>query len=264
MNPVTGSAGIEFRDVQVHFRHGDGRRIAALEGINLTIPRGQFVCIVGRSGGGKSTLVRTLAGLTLPTAGSVLVDGTTVSGPSATRAMVFQEDTVFPWLRVHDNVEFGLRAKGEPKASRSARASSWLAAVGLAEVGGAWPRELSGGMRKRVALATVFAAGAGILLMDEPFGALDFVTRATLHDVLLDLWEKTGNTIVFVTHDIEEALVLGDRILVVSDGRILDDLDCDLPRPRGEDERTSTRAVTLAKTIIRHLGLVEGRARASS
>jgi NitT/TauT family transport system ATP-binding protein len=255
LSKMTGTVGIEVRDVAVRFRHADGRQIAALQGVNLAIPKGQFVCIVGRSGGGKSTLVRALAGLISPTVGSVLVDGTAVTGPGAARAMVFQEDTVFPWLRVHDNVEFGLRAKGMPKASRAERARSWLAAVGLADVGGAWPKELSGGMRKRVALATVFATGAGILLMDEPFGALDFVTRATLHDVLLDLWHRTGNTIVFVTHDIEEALVLGDRILVVSEGRILDDLACDLPRPRGEDERTSPRAVTLTKTIIRHLGL---------
>jgi NitT/TauT family transport system ATP-binding protein len=246
---------IAIEGVKVNFRHGDGRSITALQRINLTIAKGQFVCIVGRSGGGKSTLVRVLAGLTQPTAGRVVIDGKTISGPSSQRAMVFQEDTVFPWLSVLDNVEFGLRERGIAAAERSRQAKSWLSAVGLGEVGGSWPRELSGGMRKRVALATVFATGAEILLMDEPFGALDFVTRATLHNVLLALWEKTGNTIVFVTHDIDEALVLGDRILVVSNGQVLDDLACDLPRPRGEDERTSTRAVTIAKTIIRHLGI---------
>ncbi|GLK84379.1 ATP-binding cassette domain-containing protein [Ancylobacter defluvii] len=134
-----------------------------------------------------------------------------------------------------------------------------MEAVGLAEASGSWPRELSGGMRKRVALAIVFATGASILMMDEPFGALDFVTRATLQGVLLDLWRRTGITIVFVTHDIEEALVLGDRILVVSDGRILDDIACDLPRPRprprGEDERVSPHAVAITKAIIGQLGL---------
>jgi NitT/TauT family transport system ATP-binding protein len=255
---MTNLAGIEFNDLSVHFRSADGGRFRALQNISLVIPSGQFVCIVGRSGGGKSTLVRALAGLIQPSSGGILVDGIPVSGPSEDRAMVFQEDTVFPWLRVRDNVAFGLKAKGLAKAECAQRARSWLAAVGLAEVGGSWPRELSGGMRKRVALATVFATGARILLMDEPFGALDFVTRATLHGVLLDLWRKTRNTIVFVTHDIEEALVLGDRILVVSSGRVLDDLTCDLPRPRVEDVRTSARAVSLTKTIIHHLGILDG------
>ncbi len=246
---------IEIADVRVEFRHADGRAISALKGIDLSIPKGEFVCIVGRSGGGKSTLVRVLAGLTQPTTGRVTIDGKAIDGPSSERAMVFQEDTVFPWLRVLDNVEFGLRERGVAPAERSRQATTWLTAVGLGEVGGSWPRELSGGMRKRVALATVFATGADILLMDEPFGALDFVTRATLHNVLLALWRKARNTIVFVTHDIDEALVLADRILVVSNGQVLDDLVCDLPRPRGEDERTSPRAVAITKTIIRHLGI---------
>jgi NitT/TauT family transport system ATP-binding protein len=258
---MSGFSGIEVDNVSARFRHADGREVAALQGVDLKIPKGQFVCIVGRSGGGKSTLVRLIAGLARPTAGSIRVDGTPVTGPGVERAMVFQEDTVFPWMRVRDNVEFGLGAQGLGKAERAERARSWLAAVGLGEVGGSWPRELSGGMRKRVALATVFATGAGILLMDEPFGALDFVTRAILCDVLLDLWKRSGNTIVFVTHDIEEALVLGDRILVVSNGRILDDIACDLPRPRLEDERTSPRAVEITKTIIRHLGLAAAPAR---
>jgi NitT/TauT family transport system ATP-binding protein len=256
---MTGVPSIEFKDVHVRFHHADGRQIDALQEINLSIPRGQFVCIVGKSGGGKSTLVRVLAGLMRPSSGAVFVDGETVTGPSQHRAMVFQEDTVFPWLRVQDNVEFGLRARRLPRLDRESRALSWLRAVGLTEAAGSWPRELSGGMRKRVALATVFATGAGILMMDEPFGALDFVTRATLQGVLLEMWSRTGNTIVFVTHDIEEALVLGDRILVVSEGRILDDIVCDLPRPRLEDERTSARAVAITKTIIRHLGLAGGK-----
>jgi NitT/TauT family transport system ATP-binding protein len=169
--------------------------------------------------------------------------------------MVFQEDTVFPWLRVQENVEFGLKAKGLAAAERASRARSWLQAVQLDDAAGSWPRELSGGMRKRVALATVFATGARILLMDEPFGALDFVTRATLHDVLLDLWARSRTTILFVTHDIEEALILGDRILVVSDGRLLDDIPCTLPRPRREEERSSASAIAITKRIIGHLGL---------
>lgn len=246
---------IDFRQFSVEFDHEDGRRLVALRDIDLQIPAGEFVCIVGRSGGGKSTLVRALAGLIPPTSGALLVDGRPVEGPSADRAMVFQEDTVFPWLRVTDNVEFGLRNKALAKSERQRQGRSWLEAVGLAEFAGAWPRQLSGGMRKRVALATVFAVGASILIMDEPFGALDFVTRATLHGVVLDLWKRSGATIVFVTHDIEEALVLGDRILVVSGGRIQDDMRCNLPRPRDEDVLGSTEALRLRKTIITHLGL---------
>jgi NitT/TauT family transport system ATP-binding protein len=258
---MSAASGIRFNDVRVEFRHADGRLASALGGVDLHIARGAFVCIVGKSGGGKSTLLRVLAGLAKPTSGTVFVDGDLVTGPSVQRAMVFQEDTVFPWLSVQDNVEFGLRSKGLPKKDRAARALVWLRAVGLGEVAGSWPKELSGGMRKRVALASVFATGASILIMDEPFGALDFVTRATLHDVLLALWRQNGNTIVFVTHDIEEALVLGDRILVVSDGRVLDDIPCDLPRPRLEDERTSARAVAITKSIVKHLGLAGEGAR---
>lgn len=251
-------ADIIFDKFRVEFDRGDGRRLIALRDIDLQIGAGEFVCIVGRSGGGKSTLVRALAGLIPPTSGALRVAGAPVEGASADRAMVFQEDTVFPWLRVGDNVEFGLRNKTLPRPERQRQARSWLEAVGLSEFAGAWPRQLSGGMRKRVALATVFAVGASILIMDEPFGALDFVTRATLHGVVLDLWRRSGATIVFVTHDIEEALVLGDRILVVSNGQIQDDMRCDLPRPRNEDILGSAAALRLRKTIIAHLGLANG------
>jgi NitT/TauT family transport system ATP-binding protein len=237
------------------FRHASGRNIEALRGIDLDVPAGQFVCIVGRSGGGKSTLVRAIAGLNHLTKGSIIIDGRKVTGPSANRGMVFQEDTVFPWLRVETNVEFGLRAQGKTRLERERIAGQWLRAVGLEAFSESWPRELSGGMRKRVALATVFAAGADLLLMDEPFGALDYVTRLSLHEVLLELWRQTRRTIIFVTHDIEEALVLGDRILVVGDGRLIDDLPVELPRPRSEEVRASSHAVDLTKTIIRHLGI---------
>jgi NitT/TauT family transport system ATP-binding protein len=247
------AAQIEFRDFGVEFTPADGRRIQALQSVDLVIPKGQFVCIVGRSGGGKSTLVRALAGLVPASAGALTVEGAPVAGPGEDRVMVFQEDTVFPWLRVLDNVEFGLRNKGMTRSARRELARCWLAAVGLSGVEKSWPKELSGGMRKRVALATVFATGAGILIMDEPFGALDFVTRAVLQNVLLGLWNGSGATIVFVTHDIDEALALGDRILVVSDGRLRDDLVCDLPRPRVEEVRSSPAALEITKTIIRHL-----------
>lgn len=250
---MTTGRRIEYRGFGVAFDAAGGRRVQALQGVDLIIPQGQFVCVVGRSGGGKSTLVRALAGLVPATAGALTVDDAPVSGPGADRVMVFQEDTVFPWLRVLDNVEFGLRNKGMSHDARRQLARRWLSAVGLAGVERAWPKELSGGMRKRVALATAFATGAGILIMDEPFGALDFVTRATLQAVLLALWREAGSTIVFVTHDIDEALVLGDRILVVSEGRLRDDLACGLARPRNADVRSSPAAVEITKTIVRRL-----------
>ena len=169
--------------------------------------------------------------------------------------MVFQDDTVFPWMRVRANVEFGLKAKGMAADERGQLADRWLEQVGLDEFADSWPRELSGGMRKRVALATVFATGADILLMDEPFGSLDYVTRLSLHGLLLDLWRRTGHTIVFVTHDVEEALILADRILVMKDGGVADDIPVRLARPRDEEVRALPEAVEIIRTIIHHLGL---------
>jgi NitT/TauT family transport system ATP-binding protein len=248
---------VALRGVSCRFTHAGGAEIHALRGIDLEIPTGQFVCIVGKSGGGKSTLVRAVAGLTPLACGGISVDGRVVTGPGPDRAMVFQEDTVFPWMRVAANVEFGLKAQGLPAAERQRRVREWLLSVGLGQYAASWPKELSGGMRKRVALATVFATGAPVLIMDEPFGALDYVTRLALHQVLLGLWQKTGCTIIFVTHDIEEALVLGDRILVVRNGEIADDMAVNLPRPRREEERASPQAVFLSKRIVELLTSAE-------
>jgi NitT/TauT family transport system ATP-binding protein len=255
MSAAEGSGSIRVRNAWCIFKHASGQRVEALRGVDLEIPGGQFVCLVGRSGHGKSTLLRALAGLNRLTDGEIIVDGRPVYGPSAERGMVFQEDTVFPWMRVQDNVEFGLRSQRRAAAERRARALEWLAAVGLADFVRSWPKELSGGMRKRVAVATVFAGGARYLLMDEPFGALDYVTRLSLHRLLLDLWARTRRTIVFVTHDIEEALILADRILVMKEGRLVEDIAVGLARPRDEEQRASDRAVAITKTIMRHLGL---------
>jgi NitT/TauT family transport system ATP-binding protein len=200
-------------------------------------------------------LLRALGGLNALTRGEVFVDGSPVRAPSPERGMVFQDETVFPWMRVRANVEFGVRAQGVPAAERARIARDWLHWVDLLDFADSWPRELSGGMRRRVALATVFAGGAPILLMDEPFGALDYVTRLSLHRLLLNLWRNTGRTIVFVTHDIEEALILADRILVIMDGRVVNDLPVALPRPRDEEVRARPAAVGLVKAIMHHLGL---------
>ena len=237
------------------FEHVSGRRVEALRDVSLEIPPGQFVCLVGRSGHGKSTLLRALGGLNTLSAGEIHVGEDKVTGPSAERSMVFQDDTVFPWMRVRDNVEFGLKAQGLGAAERRRIAEEWLQRVDLLDFADSWPKELSGGMRKRVALATVFATGADILLMDEPFGSLDYVTRLILHGLLLDLWQRTGRTIVFVTHDVEEALILADRVLVMRDGGIVDDLAVRLERPRDEEVRAHPEAVRIIKSIVHHLGL---------
>ena len=218
------------------FRRADRQMVTALDDVSFRIGRGQFVCLVGPSGCGKSTLLKLIAGLMLPSAGTLEVEGRSVVQPDPERGMVFQQDSVFPWMRVIDNVEYGLKCRGVSKAERRASAKLYLKRVGLSHVAKAWPRELSGGMLKRVAVATVFANGANVLLLDEPFGAVDYVTKRNLHDVLLALWSEAGSserrTVLFVTHDVDEALILSDRILVMHSGRIVDDLTVDAPRPR--------------------------------
>ncbi|MEZ5935638.1 MAG: ABC transporter ATP-binding protein [Alphaproteobacteria bacterium] len=252
---MTDKPLISIESADCVFQHVSGRTVKALDRVDLKIREGDFVCLLGRSGHGKSTLLRSLAGLNALTGGVILVENTPISGPGPDRGMVFQEDTVFPWLSVYDNVAFGLRAQGRPKAEIDGTVQEWLEAVGLSDFAGSWPKELSGGMRKRVAIASVFAGGAPILLMDEPFGALDYVTRMDLQQFLIELWQRTSRTIVFVTHDIEEALVLAERILVMRQGRIVDDIQVDLPRPRDEEVRATPRAVEITKTVIGHLGL---------
>ncbi|WP_214321501.1 ABC transporter ATP-binding protein [Nonomuraea sediminis] len=182
--------------------------------LDLTVAPGEFLVVVGASGSGKSTLLRGLAGL-LPYSGRILADGAPLAGPSAARAMVFQEDGLLPWRSVRRNVELPLRLRGESRASRRARAEEWIRRVGLAGFEDRLPRELSGGMRQRVQLARTLVAEPGAVLMDEPFGALDVQTRAEMQRLLRDVLRTTGATVVFVTHDVDEALLLGDRIVVL-------------------------------------------------
>jgi NitT/TauT family transport system ATP-binding protein len=236
--------------------------VEALRGATIAGPAGQLVCILGRSGHGKTTLLRVLAGLQPATSGTVHIYGKVVKGPGSDRPLVFQQDTVFPWMHVRANVEFGMKVQGVPKQERKQRSDRWLREVGLEAFAESWPRELSGGMRKRVALAAVMACGADVLLMDEPFGSLDYFTRRGLHDVLLDLWSETRKTVFFVTHDIEEALILADRVLVMNEGRLVEDLLVQLPRPRDEEARATPQAVELTRTILRSLGLDSSGARA--
>jgi NitT/TauT family transport system ATP-binding protein len=212
----------------------DGRRMVALQDIDLEIPRGQFVCLLGPSGCGKSTLLNAIAGFAPPTSGRVLADGVPVTGPGPERGMVFQEYALFPWMTVEQNVAFGLEIKGMARAQIAERVGGLLKLLSLEDFAKRYPKDLSGGMRQRVAIARVLALDSPILLMDEPFGALDALTRRNLQDELLRLWAELKKTVIFVTHSIEEAIYLADRIVVMTyrPGTIKRDMLVDLPRLR--------------------------------
>ncbi len=219
----------------VHKRFpGRDRELVALAGIDLEIAPGQLVCLLGPSGCGKSTLLDAVAGFTLPSAGEIRVEGDVVTGPGPQRGMVFQEYALFPWMTVAANVAFGLRLKRLPRPTIEARVNELLDLLGLIEFRERFPKDLSGGMRQRVALARVLAIDSPILLMDEPFAALDALTRRNLQDELLRLQSRLHKTILFVTHSIEEAIYLADRVLVMTSrpGTIKRDQPISLPRPR--------------------------------
>jgi NitT/TauT family transport system ATP-binding protein len=220
-----------------------GRRVEAIGDLTFTVPEGQFACVVGPSGCGKTTLLRVMAGLLPPTSGDVQVQGRRVTAPPPGLAVVFQEygRSLFPWLRVRDNVELPLRAQRIARARRRELADEALAAVGLADAGSAYPWQLSGGMQQRVAIARAIAYQPRVLLMDEPFAAVDAQTRADLEDLIRSVWQRLGVTLLFVTHDIDEAVYLGQRVIMLSAAptRVADDLDIDLPADR---DQLTTRA----------------------
>ena len=211
-----------------------GRSIIALKDINLQTYRREFLCVVGPSGCGKSTLVRILAGLERHSAGEVLLQGQAVTGPGRDRGMVFQGYTLFPWLTVKRNVMFGLEINGYGKLEAEREALQWLDLIGLDKFADAYPQQLSGGMKQRVAIVRALANQPRILLMDEPFGALDAQTRARMQAHLLEIWRKIDITIVFITHDLDEAIYLADRILVLSahPGEVQELIEVPVPRPR--------------------------------
>ena len=213
---------------------GKNEPVEALRGIDFTCDAGDFVCLLGRSGCGKSTLLQMMAGLEPPTAGQIAVAGRELHGPSPDAAIVFQDHGLFPWMTVQKNVEFNMKARGTPAAERRRIAAHFMAMTSLTGFEGRYPHELSGGMRQRVGIARALTTDPKALLMDEPFGALDAQTRGNLQDELLQIWEKQRTTVLFVTHSIDEALLLADRILVFSPrpGRIAADIKVDLPRPR--------------------------------
>lgn len=230
-------SAIELSHVRFFYQN-HGQNYQALENVNVTIPEGEFVCILGRSGCGKTTLLRLIAGLQLPQYGEVCMGGTPVCGPNIDRAVVFQNYTLFPWMTARKNVQFGIQQahKEMSKAAVQKMAVEYLDLVGMLESADRYPFQLSGGMQQRVAIARALAMDTDILLLDEPFGALDARNRRELQNLLEQLWSKAEKrkTVIFVTHDIEEAALLADRILYMTPGRIAADICVNLPRPRKE------------------------------
>jgi NitT/TauT family transport system ATP-binding protein len=224
---------IDIVGVNKVFNAGE-RAVVALKDINLHIPQGQFVCLLGPSGCGKSTLLNAVAGFAPPSSGTITADGKLVTGPGPERGMVFQEYALFPWMTVEKNIAFGLEIQGMAKADIARRVDALLAMLSLGDFRARFPKDLSGGMRQRVAIARVLALDSPIMLMDEPFGALDALTRRNLQDELLRIWAELKKTIIFVTHSIEEAIYLADRIVVMTyrPGTVKRDILVELPRLR--------------------------------
>lgn len=247
---------------QLSIRLGQGREaFEAVQRLDFAIEPGEFVCILGPSGCGKSTLLGALAGHLQLSGGSLLVDGNDVAGPSPQRGMVFQHHTLLPWRSVLDNVAFGLKMQGVGKTQRREQALEMLRLVGLQDFAQRWPNQLSGGMQQRAEIARVLINRPRLLLMDEPFGALDAQTRARMQELLLDIWTRIRTTVVFVTHDIDEALFLADRILVMSPrpGRFIEDLRLEFPRPRNASLLTSPGFTHLKRHCLELLRHEDGR-----
>ncbi len=222
---------LEVNQLQKQFQTQRGS-LTALEDINLHVEEGEFVCVVGASGSGKSTLLRLIAGLEIPTKGEILVDGVRVTGPGADRGMVFQSYTLYPWMSVLENIEFGLKLQGVPQSQYRQQATYYLEVVGLSKFAFSLPKELSGGMKQRVAIARALASQPKILLMDEPFGALDVQTKEVMQEFLLDIWSTTKTSILMITHDVEEAIFLSQRIYVLSShpGTVKQEIQIKLPK----------------------------------
>ena len=224
-----------------------GAHVAAVQDVSLEVKQGEFVSIVGRSGCGKTTLLNMIAGFIPVTGGEILLDGRAIDGPGPDRGVVFQSFALFPWKTVLQNVAFGPRMRGLPDAECERIAREYLALVGLAEVAGRYPAELSGGMQQRVGVVRALANDPDVLLMDEPFASVDAQTRMTLQEELTRIWLERRPTIVFVTHDVEEAVFLANRVVVLSKGRVLKELDVPLARPRTWDrliENTQFKALS--------------------
>jgi NitT/TauT family transport system ATP-binding protein len=235
---------VSLDEISLCYKSKNSKQLLALDQISLSVHPGEFVCIVGPSGCGKSTLLHLIAGLHKQTAGRVLVDNKEVDGPGTDRILIFQELGLFPWLTVGQNVEFGMKMQGIAKAEREEKTRYYLKLVHLAQFQDSYTHQLSGGMRQRVALARALASEPDVLLMDEPFAALDAQTRDLLHDELERIWAETGRTIIFVTHNVREAVRLGDRVALLTfrPGRVKREFLIDLPRPRHLEDVDVARA----------------------
>jgi NitT/TauT family transport system ATP-binding protein len=245
-------ARLRIDDVTLRFAPKGAMPVTALDGISLDVADQEFAVIVGPSGCGKSSLLRLVAGLIEPSEGSITLDGTAVTGPGRDRGMVFQSYTLFPWLNVRDNIEFGLKIAGVAPAERARVAAHFISEVGLEGFEAAYPKHLSGGMMQRVALARALANDPAILLMDEPFGSLDSQTRSLMQELLLTVWEHTHKTVLFITHDIDEAILLGDRVHVMTarPGRIKERIEIGIGRPRSVDTLTSPDFTAIKRRIM--------------
>lgn len=244
---------ISFQNVTKTFTIAGLTAFQALQGLNLDIADGEFITVVGPSGCGKSTAMNIAAGLTAPSSGQVLVDNVPVKGPGPERGVIFQQYALFPWLTVRQNVEFGLEIANHPKAERRRIADHFIDLVGLTQFADSLPKTLSGGMKQRCAIARAYAVNPKILLMDEPFGALDALTRVQLQDQLLDTWTKERRTVMFITHDVDEAVYLASRVVVMAarPGRLHKIVPVDLPYPRTEDMRLSPEFSALRNEVWR-------------
>jgi NitT/TauT family transport system ATP-binding protein len=245
---------LDVRNLRKSYEGGDNAR-TIFNDVSLSIHRREFICVVGSSGCGKSTLARIVAGLDDASGGEVLLDGIPVTGPGPDRGMVFQGYTLFPWLTVKRNVMFGLKMAGQSDSIAEAEARQWLDMVGLSKFEDSYPHELSGGMKQRVAIARALANKPRILLMDEPFAALDAQTRAQMQNYLLQIWKKVDITILFITHDLEEAAFLADRILVMgaNPGRVMEFIENPVPRPRNDGQFLSPEFLALKKRLEEHI-----------
>jgi len=246
---------IRLDNVCVRFERRGAEPVTALEGFDLTVKDQEFLCLLGPSGCGKSTALDLVAGFNTPTHGQVTVDGQPVLAPGPERGVVFQDANIFPWLSVRENVGFGPAIRGADNQAMHADVDAYLEQVGLAKFSEHLPLELSGGMRQRVGLARVLINNPPVLLMDEPFGALDAQTRIIMQELLLGLWERDRKTVIFITHDIDEALLLGDRIVVMSarPGRIKASIPVELPRPRSYEVTTTPGFIELRRYLFEEL-----------
>ena len=245
---------LKIRDLKKSFGSNGGTHVV-FDHLSMDIHRREFICAVGPSGCGKSTLARIVAGLDEATSGEILLDGKAVTGPGSDRGMVFQGYTLFPWLTVRSNVMFGLLMHGKAPSTAESEAREWLDMVGLSKFEHSYPHELSGGMKQRVAIARALANNPRILIMDEPFGALDAQTRAQMQNYLLQIWKKVNVTILFITHDLDEAAFLSDRILVMgtNPGGVREFIENPVPRPRSAAQFISPEFLALKQRLEEHI-----------